>query len=544
VVGGRLTVAAHETRGGGLLVDGSLSLAAPSHALLERQAAELLRPLERFGRARPAAAVSSGASVLFLIGGVLWGILLLQLGGWALPALSGRREPGAAAGRSLLGASLALATLRIALFLAAAAPLCLLVDRVVPGPLTRALVLPAFGLLGVFLFLVAVRRLAGQLDAAWVIGPATPANPWHRTLQRYYAGHARRAGLEAMPARVLLLPGRVEGVVSYGGGLAPLRVLVGESLLHAALGELPDETGERTVDLDRLPLGLLSPRLSPARVASAARVASGTATGSRGFVPRVLGEKVTLLGCLVPDPGVLGGAGPPAVSSREIVLDKSTLAAHYAPFEEQGDEEELEPGNPAELDFLFGALARELGPVPRSGAPLQTLGHALGVLPRFGKVWDRLERILAILLQPWQRPWTGLADASVALERALPSLVQYLHVLKGGTLPEGVALTARADMPALERVTRAILGRLGRAPAGFPLRPTPEHRLSWLQQRFFPALAPAPPKWPRRVGLGLLSLFLLGLALREVRAAVAYHPIYVDRMRPSPAAARGNDARP
>src|SRR5581483_6268876 len=106
------------------------------------------------------------------------------------------------------------------------------------------------------------------LDVQLVIGPATPRNPWHGTIRRYFRGYVRRNGIEVdkrLLERTLFLPSLLPDVVSYGGGFARPRVLVGEQAREAALGGLPEENEfpERTVNPEEWPWGMLAPTLVP-----------------------------------------------------------------------------------------------------------------------------------------------------------------------------------------------------------------------------------------------------------------------------------------
>jgi hypothetical protein len=124
-------------------------------------------------------------------------------------------------------------------------------------------------------------------------------------------------------------------------------------------------------------------------------------------------------------------------------------------------------------------------------------------------------------------PQAIVADSYPALHRGMHHLIQYLDLIRGGA----PALTTRASVPQLINVSKEIFDRIEKEapPSRLILRPTPRNRILWLS-RFFHA--PLGKRLGRRV-LGALAMFAACAALTygAVRAALVYHPVYVDRMQ-------------
>jgi hypothetical protein len=498
----------------------------------------------------PAMLIRSPALPLALaaLAGALWGAFALLTGGWLLPRLYGIGRVRHDSLWPLLKSWLALVCLRGTLLAVHAG---VFAGTLIAGRrlgldvrLMVGLVLPAAGLVTHLAFLLVVDGLAAYLDRAVVVGPASEQNPWHRTIKRYFLGYVRRNGIEldrALIDRALFLPGTVDGTC-YGGGLSRPRVIVDVAARDLALGELPDEdeAPERTVNPEEFPWGVLMP-VSPDRErsprkagrAAAERRRRPLAPAPRGASPRLVGQNATLLGWVLP--ATASGSVPLISDSREdFDVVRSLLTEHYAAFEKNLDEDEYDDTDPSQKDFLFGALLLQMGAIRRQEARLCTLVLALEVAgARAPKVIRWLPGAIAgIRARFFSRPAATIADAFVALNSGLDALVQYFYVRRGG---DPALLTARADAPRLLQTTQRIVAEIEQRPATAleeqSLRATPRSRTLRLVELFYAPIASRGRLRPRLL-LGLLALALGGLAVvQATSSAMAYHPVFVERMR-------------
>jgi hypothetical protein len=484
--------------------------------------------------------------------GMIWGAFALVHLSWVFAPIRGLALARHDAIWPLLRSWLALAFLRACLF-AAYLPLFWIAlaacDALgLPRRATWMLALPSFGLFLYFWLLTLVDNLAAYLDVHLVVGPPTTRSPWHATMKRYFRGYIRRHGVEldaALLERTLFLPSSVPGVVSYGGGFARPRILVGEEVRDGALGQLPDETElpERTVNPEELPFGFLLPDVRK-RDLSAAEQRRNQLTVAparpRAVAPRVLGESATLLGWVMPQPG---GDGVPLIadSSEDLEIVRRLLTGHYAAFERDADEDEIDDTDPTQKDFLFGALLREMVVLQSRDSLLGTLRLALGA----GKVSFLRRWLYTITVGLYDRflsgPAARVADAEAALHHGLHPLIQYLAFLRSGA---DSLMTARANAPQLIQKSKDLIDHLQSkfVPGERQMGATGRNRLLWLSQLFHAPLARRGDR-VLRAALLLFVAIVGGVALfYAVREAVDYHPIYVEHMRSTQGAAP--DERP
>jgi hypothetical protein len=509
-----------------------------------------------------AAPTTRSAQLLVPLGaGMLWGSFFIVNFGWVFAPIHGLGQIRHDVLWPLLRAWLLLCLMRAVLLGLYVLPLWLALRAcaAIPLPdfLTYGLALPAVGLLVYFWLLTLVDNLSLFLDVAMVIGPATPRNPWHGTIKRYFRGYLRRNGVELDPhllERTLFLPAVLPNVISYGGGFAPPRILVGEQPRDAALGGLPDEDEfpERTVNPEELPLGFVVPalgesvddatRLQRERAAETRRVAlTAAAPRKRNPPPRLVGESATLLGWVLPQGG---GEGVPLISNDSDDFDvvKRLLTEHYAAFERGLDDDEVDDTDPSQKDFLFGALIREMGALGRRDSFVATLGYSIMIAS---------SRITRALVRPpiafYERflslPAARVADAYAALNAGLHHLIQYLAFLRNH---DDAPLTARANQPVLMRASRDQLERLGRDRLSTeerqPLRATPRNRLVWLSQFYHAPFAPVSDRSLRVAGAVVFFLVAGVILLFAVNNALEYHPKWLERTRSTQGAA--SDVRP
>jgi hypothetical protein len=485
---------------------------------------------------------------LAALAGALWGAFALLTAGWLFPRLYGIGRVRHDALWSLLKSWFALVSLRATLLAVYAGVFAgtLVASRRLGLDLRLSVgvLLPAVGLLTHLAFLLVVDGLAAYLDRAAVVGAASEQNPWHRTIKRYFLGYVRRNGIDldrALIDRTLFLPGTGDATC-YGGGLSRPRVIVDVAARDLALGELPDEdeAPERTVNPEDLPWGLLMPvspdkERSPRKAARAAaeRRRRVLAPAPRGAAPRLVGQNATLLGWVLP---ATAKSSVPLISDSREDFDvvRSLLTEHYAAFEKNLDEDEYDDTDPTQKDYLFGALLLQMGAIRRQEARLSTLVLALEVAAARAPKWIRwVPAVLAGLrARFFSRPAATVADAYVALHSGLDALVQYFHLRRGG---DPALLTARANAPGLLATTQTIVGELEQSTPSKQeeqsLRATPRSRTLRLVELFYAPIAPRGRLRPK-VLLALLALALGGLAIvQATSSAMAYHPVFVERMR-------------
>jgi hypothetical protein len=478
--------------------------------------------------------------------GMLWGAFGLTIAVWVFAPIQGLERIRHDAVWPLMRSWTLLALLRAVAFVGLYLPVAELTRRgcvevALPERVTWAIVLPAAGLLTHFWVLSLVDNLSVYLDARLVSGPPTPRNPWHATLARYFRGYVRRNVIavdEKVLARTLFLPGTRPGVVSYGGGFARPRIVAGEGVLTAALGELPDEeeVPDRTINPEDFTVGAFAPALESEDGAHEQRAEEWrrrltlAPPRARAYMPRLLGQNATLLGWVLPQPIE---EGIPLISDTEedFGVVKRLLSEHYAAFQGINDDE-VDDTDPTQKDFLFGALLREVGVATRRDSILATLSLTLDVATSKKSWLARLVRLpLTLYDRTLSAPATRVADAYAALNGAFHYLVQYLCLARG--VGEEL-LTARANVPRLVDTSRRMLAQLdGREQAGDArelLGSTSRDRAAWLARIFQGPHAPRRFHWMRLLG-GIAVAAALGLLLfRSVSSAIAYHPTYVQRM--------------
>lgn len=465
---------------------------------------------------------------LAIAAGMLWGTFVLLNASWVFAPLRGLGQARHDAIWPLLQSWLALVFLRATLLVAYAPLLWLaLVACAALGVSSRvalAVALPAVGLVAIVWLLTLVDNLARFLDGKLVAGRADARNPWHATIKRYFRGYIRRTGVELDPTlfeRTLFLPSALPGVVSYGGGFARPRILVGEPVRDAALGQLPDESElpDHTVNAEELPLGFVVAGQRPTPLGEKRRHELALAPARpRGYAPKLIGENATLLGWVVPQ---ASGDGVPLISNTVEDYDvvKRLLTEHYAAFERNVDDEEIDDTDPTQKDFLFGALLREMGTLMSHDSLLATIRLALA-----GRVaFTFYDRFLS-------GPAARIADAQVALNQGLHQLIQYLSFLRVGA---AAPLTTRANAPKLIQTSKDLFEQMDRAAIATVerqlLAATPRNRLLWLSHLFH-----APLGRRRDRGLRILAALAVvavagGALFLAVRDAADYHATYLER---------------
>ena len=495
---------------------------------------------------RSAGAAGLAELLLAIAAGMLWGAFALLNASWVFAPLHGLGQARHDAIWPLLQSWLALVLLRASL-LGLYVPVLLLTrgagEALGLSPrATVALVLPAAGLVLYFWLLTLVDNLALFLDVQLVIGPATTRNPWHATIKRYFRGYVRRNAVEldaTLLNRTLFLPSLLPAVVSYGGGFTPPRILVGEQVRDAALGQLPDENElpERTVNPEELPYGFVVPGMSATPAGEQRRRELALAPARpHGAAPKLIGQSATLLGWVMPQ---ANDDGIPLISntSEDFDVVKRLLTEHYAAFERNLDDDEIDDTDPTQKDFLFGALLREMGTLASHDTLLSTIRLSLALAaPRRARL---VRWLIAVSIGAYERflsgPAARVADAQAALNQGLHHLIQYLSFVRAGA---EVLLTTRANAPKLIQTSKELLERMDRASISTferqVLRATPRNRLLWLSRFFHAPLGRRRDRGLRLIAALALAMLAGGAILVAVRDAVDYHSIYLERQGVAP----------
>jgi hypothetical protein len=394
---------------------------------------------------------SKGAGVFALLlpmlGGAAWGLFVLLHLGIAFPIMTGLGNVRHANVGMMLRAWCAASGLRVLLLALFYAPFAFAFARA--PSMVWMLLVPLVGLGLHFGVRFLVDRWAARLDRKLVIGEAGAHNRWHPILKKYFVGYVRRLGIDldrALLDRVLFLPGNAPGVLAYGGGLGAPRIVVHEKLLEVALHATAEGPQFQDEDDRGLDPGDAFGVIVPGGAIPEARKRRPS-RARRGW-PR-LGQHETLLGAIVPLPA---GESVPLIidDPDEYSVLRDLLTAHYAAFEPDRYGEEADDTDPTQLDFLFGALLREMGSIQRQD-PILFVAHWPAWLSRYPTI---------------------VADGYAALNRGLDPLIQFLFHLRTGSTE---LLTARADEPTLEATSIEILRRTGSG----------EGRLNWLAQHSF-----------------------------------------------------------
>jgi hypothetical protein len=473
------------------------------------------------------------------LGGLAWGVVLVIVGRAVFPPLDGlERIPAMDVQRIVLTWCL-LCGERLLLLGALHAPLGVLVAvlasaREIPALWAIALVAPALALIARLSYAAIVECIAVALDRKLVDGPADETNPWSREIGVYLMGYVRRTGWDLDPqllAEVRFLPGKPSGgidepsggaarfgkagpIAVYGGGLTHARVVIDRTLLELAIGPLEE------VDPDEQPAVFPDWSAACITAGSPPRLATADALRGRklrasppGAVRKPLGRPATLLGHVMPAPGQVA----PLISDnlKDLAVVRELLSEHY-PWYAPDPDDEWDPTDPTDKDFLFGVLVRELGVVRRGEAPFDTLKWLGG--PRVARITSRYR--------------SRIADGYAALNFARHHLIQHLYAH-----PE--LMTARARPNRLNATSVAIFAAVL---AGPKLPPRTRARLAWLSQFFAEPIEDRRGLRLRRFAVGALIAAMLGGAGIAIKRSLDYHDTYLLRMQQQERGSHGQEA--
>jgi hypothetical protein len=425
-----------------------------------------------------------------------------------------------------------------------------------PSRFTFIVVAPTAGLLLRYWFLTVIECTALYADERQVIGPASPENAWHHPVHDYLLGYLRRSGSSLdrrLLKQILFLPGKRNGIHCYGGGLTRSRIVIDPALLELALGgtEKEDTLVEHEFSWSDWTSGYTLPDPAASRAKTwqlgavlAARVRDIAAAGTRVLRPallrrrprrpttelepvrRRLGQAPTLLGRVAPaepdEPVPLLSDNPKDLAALRELL------AEQVPWLFPDPDEEQDPTDPSNRDFLFGVLAVELGRIQRDENQLPTLAAALeGARGLTGFVLDQMGN----LYRRWLSRYPAmLADAYAALNLAGDHLVQYLLYLQTS---DPTPLSARADRDQLASISRRAFAEIRGVEPGSDvayLGASTRKRLVWASQFSSMPLADERGIRVRRIALvGALVAAAAMVAIAILRA-VAYHPTYLETL--------------
>lgn len=413
-------------------------------------------------------------------------------------------------------------------------------------------------LLGCLWYLVWIAYLASHLDGEFLLGTPLDRKRWDAEVRKYFSGYLRRLDIhvnERLLKRTLFLPGKIETVLSYGGGWTRPRVVVNETLLRLALGPLPIE--ERLEAGERGFADYVAGTLKPKRRRKAGSVDDDEGWAfierARDFVSGLRIRKTPT------DTAVRAQAGPAfnlhnanvlgyvipstrpetealAADNRED-LDAlgELLTAHYAQFAKDGDQEgyELDDSDPTDRDFLFGALLREQGVLDLRQEILGSFSiafvHACRHLPMF------LGQILSFLKDIYGTGFSKypdlLADSYAALNSGRHHLTQHIYFQLTGYER---MLTTRGDETLLYATSTTIFSEVGAiSPTkedALPLRSTLRNRLIWLSEFFYRPLPHESSAWLRQLSMGALLITVLIVVHHFVHESIEYDHVYTARM--------------
>ena len=305
--------------------------------------------------------------------------------------------------------------------------------------------------------------------------------------------------------------------------------LVGEQARDAALGQLPDESElpERTVNPEELPFGFIVPgferRRRPREQRRHDAGARAGAPARRGAQAHRREHDAARLGHAASAPAPASRSSRTRVEDYDVV--KRLLTEHYAAFERNVDDEEIDDTDPTQKDFLFGALLREMGTLASHDTFLSTIRLAVAVAApkRSSVITNFYDRFLS-------GPAARVADAQAALNQGLHQLIQYLSFLRVGP---AAPLTTRANAPKLIQTSKELFDHMDRAAIATVerqlLAATPRNRLLWLSHFFHAPLGRRRDRGLRIIAALALAMLAGGAIFLAVRDAIDFHPTYVER---------------
>lgn len=478
------------------------------------------------------------ASLWGLFSGIAWGIVFWMAATYVVPPLSGFERVAPRDVTRLVWHALYATLQRSLLLLVAATPLVVWLSALasvweLPSSALWLGPAPVVALLAWLTLATWVACLTPVLDAAFVEGEVSRDNPWHHEVHKYFMGYVKRSGWDLDPellSRVVFVPGRGEGVVSYGGAGSPARIVVSSALLKLAMSE-PEQAKVNTAGDVVLPdwsLGVLFATTAKSGNAALQGMFAPPPPAARSFVTdearRPIGQAATLLGYVMPAPA---GEVPPLISddSSDLQVVRELLAEHY-PWTAQDPDEEDDDTDPTHRDFLFGVLVHELGALVRGDLTLHTLLLALRhqlreAAPPIRTAFMHMQKACRLVFWHHTR---RIADAYTALHFGHHHFIQYLYFR---LTEDRKLLTARASEGSLRRTSARMLATLqAQAPADGDGERQLQDEAAWLALFFTSQVPSARQRRIRKIIMLAACAFLLTAFGVSAKQSADYHTQY------------------
>ncbi len=493
-------------------------------------------------------------STRYIIGGTLWASVLIIFQRFAIPPLSLIEKTSFANLSVILRTWLNVLAVKTFIFILAFLPmmgLLYLLDQWINWDVvtTWTIMIPASLAAGFLWYLFWVAELTFFLDPTFVYGFRRNELQWEREIKKYFRGYINRLGVsinDRLIEKTKFLPSKRDGIYSYGGGFVPRRVLISSLMLAYSMGTLKDDSGDEDQGFANYQAGIIFPKRRR-KSQSDFEIPTNffTRTWRRYFSDDEVQERdiqshasrnfnlhnATILGYVVPaNPDV---AVPLISNNREdFEAVGELLTEHYADFDKDQVDLELDDSDPTDMDFLFGALLREFMVLEQNEHFLLTFYHAFNlVAPKFPeRVLKIIETCRSHIRRHFSRFTNELADAYVALNMGRHYLVQYLFY----SLDRKSRLTVRADSGTLYSVTRQILDEVQNLPRdeedNWPDNATVKNRINWLATNFFKTQSVKASHAQPWLGVVAIATLFIAITLIFVGESVQYHDVYNERI--------------
>ncbi len=387
------------------------------------------------------------------------------------------------------------------------------------------------------------------LDRKFVKGNLKKNAIWDMEIRHYFMGYYRRLGLD-IPMNVLnkliFLPGRELEVFTYGGGFHRTRVVVPYELLDMAIGEPDISTAE---DIEKAPvaatesLGRVLPKKWNAEIKAKSNDAQIEKVISKSKFPLTPAKAMEFPS---------GGGGMPMESAagvwgqirpnreqetvglisdslQDLQVVKELLSEHHMLFAKLQFDEEFDDTDPSDFDYLFGILLREVGVAHRKDSLWLTWWYSFNL---FVETWPKKLKaaysfVYGIYHSNGSRHTTTLADSYVVLHHGRHHFLQYLYYQIRRDLS---LLSSRANRQSLMSVSRKIFSQFREIkPDKEDLRKnraTIKNQIIWFSKFFAFRLPDYKYKKRKPILTIIIGLLLVGTIAFEAIIALDYAPEY------------------
>ncbi|SMF77325.1 hypothetical protein [Pseudobacteriovorax antillogorgiicola] len=210
----------------------------------------------------PAVLLEIGLKIYPIVGGLLWGLMLVFLSKVIFPRIYGFDSFANRVQPSLLKSWALISSWRLVIMTIVLAPSIgilwwLKQSSLLPDLLYWTLAVPVIGLLSLFVLALISESLTLIKDRKRIIGKARSDNEHHKALQRYFEEYLARNDLTMEPRLIkntLFLAQKAEGVISYGGALGKARIVIDQELIDLAIGNLEDQPEDDTAPIEEIPV--------------------------------------------------------------------------------------------------------------------------------------------------------------------------------------------------------------------------------------------------------------------------------------------------